>query len=149
MPHRSHFDVELIKNVCNKIVTLFPIKIILASFTVFGSWIFDGEVEILYTLYSLIMIDTLTGVWVASRKNILSSRGFYRVAVKTFIYFLMIVVGRLVDKHTLIPLAAPMMDTFLVSTEGFSILENVSELGFPVPQKLIKMFKIYYDKDKS
>lgn len=144
--HKTHFDMAIVEDLLKNIINFFPIKAILSLIGLSLSWIFNGDVEILKTIYILIGIDTFLGIWYAGKCRELSSRGFYRVAVKCTIYFLMIIVGRLVDKHAPIGFAAPIMDSFLVGTEAFSILENISKLGFPVPQKLIKLMKVSYEK---
>lgn len=148
MSLNSHFDVSMIGSVCSKIVEFFHIKAIMACLMVGFAWVFGGDYQILISIYALILIDTGTGLWYAAKQKKVSSRGFYRVAVKCLVYFTMLVMARIVDKHAplSIPFAATIMESFLVGTEAFSILENFSKLGFPVPTKLVKMLKIYYDK---
>lgn len=145
--HQSHLEYDTLKSLIVKIGELFHIKAIIAFFGLMMSYIFNGNTEILITIYILIGIDTLTGIAYACKKKRLHSRGFYRVTVKCLVYFLMIVVGRLVDKHAPIHFAAPIMDSFLCCTEAFSVLENIGRLGFPVPTKLMKLLKVYYDKE--
>ena len=149
MEAKSHFDIEGLKHVFSKLLDMVPIKIIIANIFIGISWIFDGKVEILATIYILIFLDTFTGVWYASREKQVSSRGFYRVVTKCFAYFIMIVVGRLVDKNIPLPLAAPIIDAFLVTTEAVSILENLGKLKFPIPMALIGKLKSFYENKKE
>lgn len=146
MAVQSHFDISMIGSVFQKLGEFFHIKVILAAIMVGLGWVFQNDYQVLISVYVLIAFDTITGIWYAARQKDLSSRGFYRVTVKCLVYFLMIIVGRIVDKHAPINFAATIMEGFLVGTEAFSILENVSKLGFPVPTKLLKLLKIYYDK---
>lgn len=92
------------------------------------------------------LIDCFFGVWNGAKRGELTSRGFYQTCVKFTVYSLMVITGKLVDKNIGFPMSSKAIEIFLTCTEGISILENVSKLGFPVPQKLIKTLKIYYDK---
>lgn len=149
MEAQSHLDYEGLKHVFSKLLDMIPMKIIIATLFTGISWVFDGKVQILATIYILIFLDTFTGVWFAVRQKTVSSRGFYRVITKCFAYFIMIVVGRLVDKNIPLPLAAPIIDAFLVTTEAVSILENLGKLQFPIPMALITKLKSFYENKKE
>lgn len=146
MEAKSHIDVEGVKNIFEKLTEFALLKWLVANFFVLLAWSFNGKVEVLATIYILIALDTVTGVWIAAKKNEVSSRGFYRVVTKCFVYFIMLLVGRLVDKNIPLPIAAPILDAFLVTTEAVSILENFSKLGFPVPTILVNKLKAFYEK---
>ena len=149
MEAQSHLDYEGLKHVFSKLLDMIPMKIIIATLFTGISWVFDGKVQILATIYILIFLDTFTGVWFAVRQKSVSSRGFYRVITKCFAYFIMIVVGRLVDKNIPLPLASPIIDAFLVTTEAVSILENLGKLQFPIPMALITKLKSFYENKKE
>ena len=42
--------------------------------------------------------------------------------------------------------ATTTMKTFLMVTEAISIMENIGELGWPVPLKLLEFLKVHSDK---
>lgn len=133
------------KNIFIKL-TEYPLyKILVAQIFLFLSWIFNGKTEIVMAVYTLIVIDTITGVWIAAKSSNITSRGFFRAPVKCAVYFAMLAVSRLVDRTMPIPLAAPVMDAFLVTTESVSILENFSKLGYPVPMFLVTKLKTFYE----
>jgi phage-related holin len=155
MEKNTHFDIEQFRHVFEKIGEFFHLKLFFAITFTFLSWSFDGSVEIIITIFALIVFDTITGTSIAIRnkllsnkglytgdpKYIFSSRGIYRGPAKVLVYFIMILVSRLVDKHIVPHVASPMMDAFLVSTEGYSILENFAKMGFSVPTTLIGKLK--------
>jgi len=156
----SHFDLTQIQHVFERLGEFFPYKMILSLIFVFFSWSFDGKIEIMYTIFTLIVIDTLTGTAIAIKNKwlfnkglyngeigkIFSSRGIYKGPVKVVVYFLMILVSRLVDKHIAPQWASPAMDAFLVSTEGYSILENFAIMGYSVPTTIISKLKFLAGK---
>jgi toxin secretion/phage lysis holin len=149
MSKTSHLDFSMVENAICGVINSFSLKAFLSMLMVFFSWVFQNNFEILGIVYLLILIDTITGVWYAIKAKEISSRGFYRVAIKCLVYFMMIIVSRLVDKTTPIIYASTLMDSFLVLTEAISILENISKLGFPVPTTLVKLLKTYYDKKQG
>ncbi len=149
MLQKTHADSKTLGDVFSSLSDLAHFKAIGSAMAVGFAWVFEGNQQILISIYALILVDNISGMWLAAKNKEFSSRGLYRTVVKCFVYFMMIVVGRIVDKHAPlgIAIAAPIMDSFLVMTEAFSILENFSKLGFPVPIKLLKILKIYSEKN--
>lgn len=151
----SHLDIAQLQHVFEKMGEFFHLKIFFGLLFTFLSWSFDGSVEILITIFTLLIIDTATGTGLAiynkylnkkglfkgDPKDIFSSRGIYRGPMKLVAYALMVLVSRLVDKHIPVKIFSPMMDTFLVSTEAYSILENFAKMGFSVPTAAINKLK--------
>lgn len=142
----GRLSLESIKDVLIKLQDQAPLKMFVGIILTMLSWVFKGDVEIVIVIYTLIFFDTFTGVWIALNNHSVSSRGFFRSPVKCMVYFMMIIISRLVDKTLPITIASPVMDAFLVTTEAVSILENLSKLGFPVPTFLIKRLKTFYEK---
>lgn len=139
-------DIEYIKSIFYSLLDFTHIKTILSLISIIISWIFEGNVTVLYSVYLLLTIDTITGIAKAIKFEGLESARFSRILWKSVVYFMMIVIGRVTDKHLPLHLLAPVMDTFVVATEALSVLENISELGFPVPTSVIKQLKVYRDR---
>jgi len=125
----------------------FYIKILFSHFALLLSWSFNGENQILLSVGSLIFLDTLTAIiavvklegWAGYR-----SRAFSRSMSKVFRYLIFMYVARMVDKSLPIHIFAPIMDTFIVTTEASSILENFAKMGYTVPTSIVKKLKEYY-----
>lgn len=120
------------------------LKAALAYVMVLLSWAFNGETQMLMAVGSLIFIDTLTGViTVLSLQGLAGykSREFSRVMGKVFRYLIFMYVARVVDKGLPIHIFSPIMDTFIVTTEATSILENFAKLGYPVPTYFLDKLK--------
>lgn len=100
---------------------------------VLGGW--DG---FLYALIVFIVVDYLTGVMVAIIQKKLSSEvGFHGIFKKVMILAL-VAIGHVVDTYVIQngSVIRTAVIFFYLSNEGISILENVSAIGLPVPQKL-------------
>ena len=137
------------KSILEKLVSHPYLKLIVAEIFMFWSWCFEGKTQIVFAVYLLILIDTVTGVIYAVRTKNVNSRDFSRSPMKCLIYFIMLLVSRIVDRTLPIPLASPIMDAFLVTTESVSILENFSKLGYPVPTFLVNKLKPFYETKQT
>lgn len=155
MKQVADFEISQLKHVFEKLGEFFHAKLFFGWLFIFLSWAFDGSYEIILTIFVLLVFDSITGTGIAIRnyhlnkkglykgppEGIFSSRGLYRGPFKLCVYFVFILVSRLVDKHIPVPFASPMVDCFLVTTEGYSILENFAKMGFAAPTSLISKLK--------
>jgi len=146
MSGKIHYDQELITNFFIKVHEFFHIKFISGLILSGLCWAFDYDFGILIVMFTLIMIDTITGVWYAIKTKTVKSRGFYRVAIKMTMYFIMLLVASIVDKFIPLNIAFKMLQSFLVITEAISIFENIGKLGFPVPTVLLSKLADFKDK---
>lgn len=113
---------------------------------VLGGW--DG---FLYALIVFVVIDYLTGVMVAVLNQKLSSSvGFHGIVKKVVIFFL-VAVGHVIDSYVIQngSVIRTAVIFFYLSNEGISILENVSLLGLPVPQKLKDVLEQLKDHEEK
>lgn len=124
------FNQPSLKLACSLIVILF-------------NWLFEGKVDTLFVILALIILDTITGVWKACKLGVLCSHGFFQFSTKLIVYFLMMATCSLVDKAVPYPFAIPIMTAFLSITEAISVFENIALMGFPVPNRLLKMLRDY------
>ena len=149
MTPQTHFDLASIQLVIAKTISYAPLKCVVSALAGFLCWAFACNFIIVGTVFVLVVIDLITGVSVAIKKKTPSSRGFFRSATKLMVYFIMLLTARMVDAHLPVPFASVIMDSFLVVTEGISILENIYLLGFSVPTVLVKKLKVYIDNQKE
>lgn len=106
---------------------------------------FLPSAETVTVIFTLIIFDTITGFAKAYKNHVISSSGFFRFALKIVIYFILLATGSILD-HVL-PIhsslkALTVVSSFLAITEAISILENIADLGYAVPSKLISLLKL-------
>lgn len=86
---------------------------------------------VMATAGTLVVVDTVTGVWAAIKyKHKITSHKFKRVVVKTFGYLTAIFIAHLIEKY-MIGDAIPMVKTvsgLIAMTEGKSIFENLRRI---------------------
>ena len=110
-------------------------------FTGVGAWLgwflgtFDG---LIYALVVFVTIDYITGVMRAYIGKELSSEMGARGIFKKVLIFTLVGVGHIIDSQVLGVGSAirTAVVFFYLSNEGLSILENVVDIGLPVPEKL-------------
>lgn len=110
-----------------------------------------GLDNLLVALMAFIVIDFITGMMSAVVSGSLSSKVGHRGVIKKLAYFLMVGFAHVVDVYVL-------HDTdykfrviaigLILANEGISILENLAELGVPIPKKLLGLFESM-KKDKE
>jgi toxin secretion/phage lysis holin len=142
MNHSTEFKLERFKDILDKVLSDFNLKVILSGLSFVGEFIFKAHQEALLTVFLLIILDTVTGLIKAAKKQDVASRDFFRVTVKLVIYSILMAVASLVDKALPVAMAMPVMYTFLAATEGLSIVENIKEAGYPVPTKIVDILKV-------
>lgn len=90
------------------------------------------------TLMIFVVVDYVTGVLVAITRHKLSSEIGFKGIAKKIAIFCLVAVASLIDANIIKEGNVIRMSVifFYISNEGISILENVSSLGLPVPNKL-------------
>lgn len=146
---RPYTNLDSVKKIFQKLIDNIHLKIIFANIAILLSWMFDGEMQVLRTVFSLVLIDVVTGVWAILKVQGWSefkSREFVVGPIRFFVYIILMFVARSVDKSFPLHWAAPIMDTFIVCTEAKSILENFGKLGYPVPLIMVEKLKGFIQK---
>ena len=89
-----------------------------------------------------VVIDYITGVCLSFKNKRVSSKiGFIGIMRKVLIY-LVAILGRVIDQFLLSSGSSieSMILLFYLSNEGISILENLTRLGVPFPEKVKQIF---------
>lgn len=140
MQYSDSINVTNFKTILTNIVMHPSIKAFVALLAGVYNWLFGIHTEAIIVLISLVILDTITGMMKAIKcYDGISSKGFFRLCVKFSVYAIMVANCSLLDKALPITFAASTMFSFLSVTEGISIMENLSSMGFPIPSKITKM----------
>ena len=115
----------------------------------FVGWFLGGVDGFLYAFLMFVVVDYLTGLMAAYiQKKISSEVGFRGICRKVAI-FCLIGIAHILDAQVI--QSGSVLRTaivfFYLSNEGISILENVTIIGLPVPQKLRDVLEQIRDKD--
>ncbi|MCI8486098.1 MAG: phage holin family protein [Clostridia bacterium] len=96
-----------------------------------GGW--DG---LAITLVSFIVLDWITGLLKAIYNKNLSSYTGFKGIIKKVVILIVVGVAVLLEKNMGIPAIREIVMMFFIANEGISLLENVSQMGIPFPEKL-------------
>lgn len=109
-----------------------------------------GTDNLLVALMGFIILDWITGMLSAIGSGSLSSKVGHRGVLKKLAYFLMVGFAHLVDVYVMQESDYKFRTIAIVlilANEGISILENLSELGVPIPKRLLGLLESMKNKD--
>lgn len=120
-------------------------------FTAIGGWLgwflggFDG---FLYALVAFVVMDYITGVMLAILERRLSSEVGAKGIFKKVLIFTLVAIGHIIDSQIIGDGSAVRTAVifFYLSNEGISILENVSKIGLPIPEKMKEILVHLHNK---
>lgn len=143
------FGFDEIRHHLSSIIRYPDIKVITGSIALSFNWIFQDQGFTVLVIFSLVILDTITGLIKAVKKQQVSSQDFFGFAAKLIVYFITMITGALVDRIIPFAFALSLVNSFLAITEAISILENIAACGFPVPVKLLKILHVFEEKNKD
>lgn len=114
----------------------FSLSSLIAAAGGYVSSFLGGIDKLLITLITMIVIDYVTGVIRAIYKKQISSAVGFKGIMKKIL--MLLIVGLSVTLQNILPAGVPLREItilFFIANEGFSILENASEL-IPLPEKI-------------
>lgn len=114
---------------------------LLAVFT----YLFGAFDILIQGAFMFIVLDFVTGLVKAWHNGDISSSRSGKGLLKKTMFLSMILIGHWLDKVSLISDNSMSFRTlvlvFIIANEGISILENISEMGVPIPGFLKKVFE--------
>lgn len=114
------------------------VQLIFAALGGWLGWFMGGSDGLLYTLVAFTLTDYITGVMCAVIDHKLSSSVGFKGIFRKVIIFMLVGAANILDVNVIGN--GSVMRTaiifFYISNEGISLLENVSHLGLPIPEKL-------------
>ena len=115
---------------------LSAIKVGLTAVITWIGWLVGGYDTMMVTLLLFMCADYISGILCGiSNKELSSEVGFKGIAKKIMI-LLLVGATNLLGQATGIEGLRYIVISFYLANEGISIIENVSILGLPVPQKI-------------
>ena len=110
------------------------VAIIATFFTyLFGSWDLALQVLIVFMI-----LDYVTGVLYAFISNQLNSEVGFKGLVKKLMILVVLIIGVMLDRilGTGNWVSRTLVCYFYIANEGISLLENVANIGIPIPNKI-------------
>ena len=116
----------------------------------FRTFIYSGDFNLITILCLLMVIDIITGLAKAVKNKNLWSRKSLLGFARKILVFLIITVANLLDllmnMNGTVVLATV---TFYILNEVLSITENSSQIGIPLPDKLMEVIEVMNKKSET
>ncbi|WP_278849728.1 phage holin family protein [Thomasclavelia spiroformis] len=111
---------------------------IVAIMATFFTWIFGTWDIAIAILIIFMVLDYLTGVIVAYQNRTLNSEVGFKGLIKKCMILIILIVAVMLDRllNTGTWVFRTLVCYFYIANEGISLLENVSNLGVKIPEKL-------------
>lgn len=104
----------------------------------------------LKSLLIIMCVDYFTGVLSAIYNKKLNSKIGFKGILKKFSYFCIIALSVIIDEVLgQTGVIRSLVIYFFVANDGISILENVGEMGIPLPQKLVEVLEQLKNKSNK
>ncbi len=95
-----------------------------------------GWDKLAITLVAFIVIDYFTGILKAIFNRQLSSEIGINGIIKKVLILVTVGIAVLIETNLGIPSVREIVMMFFICNEGISLLENIAQMGLPVPEKL-------------
>lgn len=114
--------------------------------TLIGGWSVGMRI-----LLVLMLADIVTGVIKGLKFNSYQSRLFREGILNKVGFFIVIIIGYQADLllYNNEPVIRDILIIFYTGVEGSSILENLGQIGVPVPNILVGHFKVFQDRGNN
>ena len=111
---------------------------IVAVIATFFTYLFGGWDIALIVLVAFMVLDYATGMMWAYIQNTLNSQIGFRGLLKKCMILVVLIIAVLLDRmiNSGTAVFRTLVCYFYIANEGISLLENVSHLGLPIPDKL-------------
>lgn len=111
---------------------------VVAIIATFFTWIFGTWDIAIAILIIFMVLDYLTGVIVAYQNRTLNSEVGFKGLIKKCMILVILIVAVMLDRllNTGTWVFRTLVCYFYIANEGISLLENVSNLGVKIPEKL-------------
>lgn len=124
---------------------------VVAIIATFFTYLFGGWDVALSILITFMILDYITGViWAYIQKNLNSEVGF-KGLVKKCTILIVLIVGAMLDRllNSGEWVFRTLVAYFYIANEGISLLENISNLGVPIPAKIKDALEQLNNKEES
>ena len=124
---------------------------IVAIMATFFTWIFGTWDIAIAILIIFMVLDYLTGVIVAYQNKTLNSEVGFKGLIKKCMILVILIVAVMLDRllNTGTWVFRTLVAYFYIANEGISLLENISNLGVPIPAKIKDALEQLNNKEES
>lgn len=123
------------------------IRLSFEDMDVFKTFIYAGDMGLLYALIVLMILDVVTGIAKAIKnKNLWTRKSLFGYSRKIMV-FCIIILANTIDQILNLNSGLLMVTIFFyIANEGLSIVENCAEMGVIVPEQIADKLELIKNK---
>lgn len=139
----SLFTLAYIKQV---LIDNFLLKFIWWLFTAYLSFVYVWHEQLFHIIITLFIIDWILWTTKALQHRVFNSRLFFKWVFKLIAYGILLYVWYSLDLALWMSIFLWVTFSFIAVTDISSILENLDEMGIPIPLWIRKVLSVHKDK---
>ena len=117
---------------------------------IFKTFVYGGEMRIIYALIILMFIDMITGVAKALKnKNLWSRKSTYGVGRKILVFMIIILANIIDSTFNFNGVLVYVTVIFYLLNEALSIIENYALLGGKIPKQLREALELLQERNDA
>lgn len=123
------------------------IRLSFKDMDIFKTFIYAGDMGLLYALIVLMILDVITGIAKAIKnKNLWTRKSLFGYGRKIMV-FCIIILANTIDQILSLNSGLLMVTIFFyIANEGLSIIENCAEMGVIVPEQIADKLEMIKNK---
>lgn len=123
------------------------IRLSFENMDIFKTFIYAGDMGLLYALIVLMILDVITGIAKAIKnKNLWSRKSLFGYSRKIMV-FCIIILANTIDQILNLNSGLLIVTIFFyIANEGLSIIENCTEMGVIVPEQIADKLEMIKNK---
>ncbi len=127
------------------------VKVVFGFIGAFLGLLFGQLDGFLFALIMFVILDYITGLMCAFINKNLSSEIGAKGIFKKIVIFVVVMLGHIIDSKVIgdVSVLRTTVIFFYLANEGISLLENVTIIGLPVPEKLKQVLMQIKEKDNN
>lgn len=131
--------------------TLDMLQLVFNVFLSCTKWFLGGVDGLLYALIIFVLVDCITRALCAMKNRNLTCKAVFDVISKKALIFLLVGLSNVIDVQVIgsVNILRTVVILFYISNEGISLLQNASNLGLIIPEKMREVLDLFRDQSKK
>ena len=130
--------------------TLDMLQLVFNDFLTYTKWFLGGFDGLLCALIIFVLADCITRALYDVKNRNFTGKTVFEVISKKVLIFLLVGLSNVIDVQIIgsVSILRTVVILFYISNEGISLLQNASNLGLIIPEKMREVLDLFRDQSK-
>jgi len=131
--------------------TLDMLQLVFNDFLTYTKWFLGGFDGLLCALIIFVLADCITRALYDVKNRNFTGKTVFEVISKKVLIFLLVGLSNVIDVQIIgsVSILRTVVILFYISNEGISLLQNASNLGLIIPEKMREVLDLFRDQSKK